>query len=209
LRSARAARLPLVSLLLPEPMVPEEPPVLLLEELEPPLAPIVLPLPLGELLDEELVEGELAEPEEPVVEPEAEGVVAEPELEPPLAPIEVPLEPVLPLELGELAVELDVSVELEPLALGVLVEELPLGELADELLLGVVVLEEEEPAVLGLVVLELPEAPIELLVDGLVPEGLAPPAVPVLPLVPPVPALVPAEVPEPVPPAAPELCAMA
>lgn len=151
-----------MSLELPEPIV-------LPEALEP-LEPIVLPLLLGVLLEDELLEGVLAEPDEPVVEePEVDGVVAEPELEP-LAPIEVPL---LPLVLGELAVELDVSVELEPLALGVLEEELLLGVLAEELLLGVVLEDEDEPAVLGLVVLEPPEAPIEL-VEGL--DGLAPPA---------------------------------
>jgi hypothetical protein len=139
LRSARAARLPLASLELPEPIV------LLLGELDdeeelPPevegLAPIVPLLLLGELDELELVDGVLDEPEPVVVDGELEdeeddGV----ELEP-LAPMEVPL------LLGVLADELEES--LEPLlALGL--AEL-LGVLLEEELLGVL-LEPEAPIV--------------------------------------------------------------
>jgi hypothetical protein len=186
LRSARAARLPLVSLELPEPIV------LLLGELDDELellpdveglAPIVPLLLLGVLDELELEDGVLDEPEEPVVEDDGEleddedGV----ELEEPLAPMEVPL------LLGVLADELEESLELL-LALGLLLDEL-LGVLLDEELLGVV--------------LELePEAPI-VPVDGWVeevPDGEAPPAAGPAPaaLLPPVPALeVPPEVPPP------------
>ncbi|TFZ02377.1 hypothetical protein EZ313_14005 [Ramlibacter henchirensis] len=171
MRSARAARLPLASLELPEPIV------LLLELL--PLEPIVLPLLLGVLAEPEAVDGELAEPEEPAVEPEAGGVVLELELEPPLAPIDVPL------LLGEL---------LEPLlALGVLAEPLALGVLVEPLAAGVLLLLEElgvlleplalEPLVLGV----LPEAPIVPVVPVDVERscGLVVPAVPLaLPLPP-------------------------
>jgi hypothetical protein len=128
LRSARAARLPLGSLALAEPVVPLEPAVL--PEVEG-LAPIVPLLLLGVLAEPELVDGVLAEPDEPVVaEPEVDGEVdGVAELEP-LAPIDVPL------LLGVLAEELDVSLEL-PLALGVLLDEL----------LGVLLLEPEAPIV--------------------------------------------------------------
>ena len=70
--------------MLPVPVVPEE-------ALEPPLAPMVLPLPEGEAEEPEaLVDGEVVVPEEPAVEPEVDGEVDEPALEP-LAPIDVPL----------------------------------------------------------------------------------------------------------------------
>jgi hypothetical protein len=154
LRSARAARLPLVSLELPEPIVlllGELDELELLPEVEG-LAPIVPLLLLGELDELELLDGVLDEPEEPVVEPEVDGEAEEPEEPEPLAPIDVPL------LLGVLAEELELS--LEPLlALGLLLEEL----------LGVLLLEE----LLGLV-LE-PEAPI-VPVDGVVVDGDAPPA---------------------------------
>lgn len=127
MRSARAARLPLGSLALAEPVVPLEPAVL--PEVEG-LAPIVPLLLLGVLAEPELVDGVLAEPEEPVVEPEVDGEVdGVAELEP-LAPIDVPL------LLGVLAEELEVSLE-PPLALGVALEEL----------LGVLPLEPEAPIV--------------------------------------------------------------
>jgi hypothetical protein len=157
LRSARAARLPLGSVVLPEPLAPA-----VLPEVEG-LAPIVPLLLLGVLDVLGLVDGVVAEPAEPVVaEPEVDGEAAEPEVDgvelEPLAPIDVPL----PL-LGVLAEELEVS--LEPLALGVLLEPLALGVLL----------------VLGL--LE-PEAPI-VPVDGWVPLGevgeAAPAAAPVPP----------------------------
>jgi hypothetical protein len=129
LRSARAARLPLVSLELPEPIVlleePLEPAVL--PEVEG-LAPIVPLLLLGVLDELELEDGVLAEPEEPVVEePEVDGEAVDGVLEP-LAPIDVPL------LLGVLAEELE---SLEPL--------LALGLLLEELLLGVLLLEPEAP----------------------------------------------------------------
>lgn len=121
------------------------------------LAPMV-PLLLGELDDELLVDGLVDEPEEPAVEPELDGVVVEGVLddEEPLAPIDVPL------LLGVLAEEEELS--LEPLlALGVLLEELLLGVLLE------------------------PEAPI-VPVDGWVVDGEAAPAAPVeapgLPLAP-------------------------
>lgn len=167
MRSARAARLPLVSLELPEPIVlleePLEPAVL--PEVEG-LAPIVPLLLLGELDELELVDGELDEPDEPVVEePEDDGEVVEP-LEP-LAPIDVPL------LLGVLAEELEVS--LEPLlALGLLLDEL-LGVLLEpeapiELVDGWVAEEPEGDA---------PPAdapgPEALLVPAVVPALLVPP----------------------------------
>ena len=171
LRSARAARLPLVSLELPEPIV------LLLGELDDELAllpeveglaPIVPLLLLGELDELELEDGVLEEPDEPAVEGELEDDEDGVELDEPLAPMEVPL------LLGVLADELEES--LEPLlALGLLLDEL-LGVLLEEELLGVVLLLE-------------PEAPI-VPVDGWVVElepveapaaGPAPPAL-LLPL---------------------------
>lgn len=111
MRSARAARLPLASLV-----------ALLLDE---PLAPMVLPLPLGAAEDELLVEGGVLE----AAEPEAGGVAVEP-----LAPM------VLPLVLGVLAEELELPVE--PLALGAAV----LGDALELLELGVL-LEPEAPIV--------------------------------------------------------------
>jgi hypothetical protein len=153
LRSARAARLPLVSLLLLD--------ASLLPEVEP-LEPIVLPLLLGVLAEPEaLLDGVLEEPEELV----AGGVlVLELELEP-LAPIEVPL-------------LLGVLLLLESEALGELLELEPLGELEELEELGVAVLpllEPEAPIVLversfGLV----PEAEPPVLAAGEL--ALLPPA---------------------------------
>jgi hypothetical protein len=184
LRSARAARLPLESLELPEPIV------LLLgeldEELELPevegLAPIVPLLLLGVLDELELEDGVLDEPDEPVVEEDGEledeedGV----ELDEPLAPMEVPL------LLGVLADELE---SLEPLlALGL--DEL-LGVLLEEELLGV--LEPEAPIVPVCGVVEDPvdapaagPVPLALLLPlppaevPLLPEPLVPPLAPAL-----------------------------
>ncbi|KQT08743.1 hypothetical protein ASG30_14745 [Ramlibacter sp. Leaf400] len=94
--------------------------------LDEPLAPMVLPLPLGAAEDDELlVEGGVLE----AAEPEAGGVAVEP-----LAPI------VLPLLLGVLAEELELPVE--PLALGAAV----LGDALELLELGVL-LEPEAPIV--------------------------------------------------------------